>query len=169
MLDTLLSQKPGFSKKPGFFCVERYASGTLRERTTYLGCDRFNYTKRNATSYNPRNQIIAKTSVTTGRIPDETPTNLQEQILMQDALAAAVQSINCKEILGTSQEPLRDAPRLVANYGGNLEDWVKMASTQTTIINGASVQVHWFRNRQTLENVEFKFKRQYLKISSTNI
>lgn len=54
--------------------------------------------------------------MTTGRIPDETPTKLQEQILMQDAKTAAVQAINCKEILGTPQEPLRDAPRLVANY-----------------------------------------------------
>ena len=107
--------------------------------------------------------------MTTGRIPDEIPTNLQEQLLMQDAKAAAAQAINCKEILGTPQEPLRDAPRLVANYGGNLEDWVKMASTQTNIINGASVQIHWFRNRQTLENVEFKFKRQYLKTTSTNL
>lgn len=121
------------------------------------------------TSYDPINQIIFKTSVTTGRIPDEIPTNLQEQLLMQDAKAAAVQAINCKEILGTPQEPLRDAPRLVANYGGNLEDWIKMASIQTKIINGASVQIHWFRNRQTLENVEFKFKRQYLKTTSTNL
>lgn len=110
-----------------------------------------------------------KLIVTTGRIPDEIPTNLPEQLLMQDAKAAAIQAINCKEILGTPQEPLRDAPRLVANYGGNLEDWVKMASTQTAIINGASVQIHWFRNRQTFENVEFKFKRHYIKTSFTNI
>lgn len=121
------------------------------------------------TFYNQISQIIANTNVTTGRIPDEIPSNLQEQLLMQDAKAAAIQAINCKEILGTPQEPLRDSPRLVANYGGNLEDWVKMASTQTAIINGASVQVHWFRNRQTLENVEFKFKRQYMKIFSQNL
>lgn len=67
-----------------------------------------------------------KVIVATGRIPDEIPTNLQEQFLMQDAKAAAIQAINCKEILGTPQESLRDAPQLVANYGGNLEDWVRL-------------------------------------------
>ncbi len=64
--------------------------------------------------------------------------------------------------------PLGDAPRLVANYGGQPGDWVKMSSTQTKVISGASVQVHWFRNIQTARNVEFKFKRTYPKIAPKN-
>jgi hypothetical protein len=56
--------------------------------------------------------------VTTGAIPDDIPTNLQEQLFLQDAKAG-----NGRAIQGGIDEPLRDAPRLVANYGGLPEDW----------------------------------------------
>jgi hypothetical protein len=64
---------------------------------------------------------------------------------------------------------LGDAPRLIAVYGGNSEDWDKMTSIEAFEINGASVQVHWFRNSQTLQDVEFKFKRQYPKTAPKNL
>ena len=99
-----------------------------------------------------------------GAIPDESPTNLQEQLLLQDALAG-----NGKGILGGANNMLGDAPRLVAIYGGYPEHWYKMTSIQAFTINGASVQVHWFRNSQTQENVECKFKRQYPKIAPKNL
>ena len=99
----------------------------------------------------------------TGAIPDDIPTNLQEQLLLHDAKAG-----NGRAIQGGIDEPLGDAPRLVANYGGLAEDWYKMTSNQAFMINGASVQVHWFRNIQTLQDVEFKFKRQYPKTAPKN-
>ena len=102
--------------------------------------------------------------MTTGAIPDETPSNLQEQLLLQDAQAG-----NCRSIQIGADQPLGDSPRLAAIYGGNLEDWDKMTSNQAFEINGASVQVHWFRNSQTLQDVEFKFKRQYPKIAPKNL
>jgi hypothetical protein len=43
-----------------------------------------------------------------------------------------------------------------------------LTSNQAFMINGASVQVHWFRNIQTLQDVEFKFKRQYPKTAPKN-
>ncbi|NES01091.1 MAG: hypothetical protein F6J86_46285 [Symploca sp. SIO1B1] len=95
-------------------------------------------------------------NVQRSKIPDEVPRNLKEQLLLKDAKAGSA-----KKIQGSPDEALRDAPRLTANYGGNLEDWVKMSSIQAPIINGASVQVHWFRNTKTLEDVELKFKRVY--------
>ena len=98
-----------------------------------------------------------------GSIPDEAPTNLQEQLLLQDAKAG-----NGIQIQGGPLMLLGDAPRLVANYGGQPGDWIKMSSTQTKVISGASVQVHWFRNIQTARNVEFKFKRTYPRIASKN-
>ncbi|HEY9608642.1 hypothetical protein [Allocoleopsis sp.] len=101
--------------------------------------------------------------MTTGAISDDIPTNLQEQLLLQDAKVG-----NGRAIQGGIDEPLGDAPRLVANYGGLPEDWYKMTSNQAFIINGSSVQVHWFRNLQTLQDVEFKFKRQYPKTASKN-
>ncbi|MEG4456686.1 hypothetical protein [Microcoleus sp. N9_A1] len=64
---------------------------------------------------------------------------------------------------------LGDAPRLIEVYGGNSEDWDKMTSIEAFEINGASVQVHWFRNSQTLQDVEFKFKRQYPKTAPKNL
>jgi hypothetical protein len=96
-------------------------------------------------------------------IPDEAPTNLQEQLLLQDAKAG-----NGIQIQGGPLMPLGDAPRLVANYGGQPGDWVKISSTQTKVISGASVQVHWLRNIKTGQNVEFKFKRTYPKIAPKN-
>ncbi len=99
-----------------------------------------------------------------GAIADESPRNLQEQLLLQDAKAG-----NCKVIRRGTDRLLGDAPRLIAVYGGNSEDWDKMTSIEAFEINGASVQVHWFRNSQTLQDVEFKFKRQYLKIAPKNL
>ncbi|MEC4985069.1 MAG: hypothetical protein SAJ37_11705 [Oscillatoria sp. PMC 1068.18] len=98
-----------------------------------------------------------------GKIPDETPRNLQEQLLLEDAKTG-----NGKVIIFGIDNPLADAPRLVANYGGAAEDWDKMTSIQTAIVEGASVQVHWFRNSKTLEDVEFKFKRQYPRKAPSN-
>lgn len=99
-----------------------------------------------------------------GAIPDESPRNLQEQLLLQDAKAG-----NCKVIRRGTDRLLGDAPRLIAVYGGKSEDWDKMTSIEAFEINGASVQVHWFRNSQTLQDVEFKFKRQYPKIAPKNL
>ncbi|MCP2726919.1 hypothetical protein [Limnofasciculus baicalensis] len=102
--------------------------------------------------------------MTTGAIPDESPRNLQEQLLLEDAKAG-----NCRSIQVGTDKLLRDAPRLVAIYGGTPEDWHKMTSNQAFEINGVSVQVHWFRNSQTLEDFEFKFKRQYPKAAPKNL
>jgi hypothetical protein len=98
-----------------------------------------------------------------GIIRDENPSNLQEQLLLEDAKAG-----NGIPIQGGRAEPLRDAPRLVAHYGGKPEDWVKMSSTQTKIINGMIVQIHWFKNIQNNQTVEFKVKRTYPKIAPKN-
>ncbi|WP_226583410.1 hypothetical protein [Microseira wollei] len=48
--------------------------------------------------------------MTIGAIPDETPSNLKEQLLLQDAKAG-----NGRTIQGGIDDPLGDAPRLVAN------------------------------------------------------
>ena len=99
-----------------------------------------------------------------GAIPDESPSNLQEQLLLQDAKAG-----NCRAIQGGSGDILGDVSRLVALYGGNPEDWYKITSIQAFVINGASVQIHWFENREILQQVELKFKRQYPKIAPKNL
>ncbi|MCC3418450.1 MAG: hypothetical protein JGK24_02400 [Microcoleus sp. PH2017_29_MFU_D_A] len=99
-----------------------------------------------------------------GAIPDEEPRNLPEQLLLQDAKVG-----NCIVIHCGTDKLLGDAPRLVALYGGNSEDWDKMTSIEAFEVNGYSVQVHWFRNSQTFQEVEFKFKRQYPKTAPKNM
>lgn len=101
--------------------------------------------------------------MTQGQIPDDTPTNLQEQILLEDA-----KNQPGVEIIGGTDTPLRDAPRLIANYGGNPEYWYKIASNQTTIIDGAIVEIHWYRNNKTGQNVEYKIKRTYPRTARKN-
>jgi len=102
--------------------------------------------------------------VNQGAIPDESPRNLQEQLLLQDANAG-----NCRAIQGGPGDILGDVPRRVALYGGNPEDWYKITSIQAFVINGASVQVHWFENGEISQQVELKFKRQYPKIAPNNL
>jgi len=101
--------------------------------------------------------------VTTGPIPDETPNNLEEQLLLEEAKKG-----EGKIIFNGRRKPLRYAPQLVANYGGFPKDWDKMTTAQFLVIDGASVQVHWYRNKKTGQNVEFKFKREYPKTSPKN-
>ena len=58
--------------------------------------------------------------MTTGAIPDEIPTNLQEQLLLQDAKAG-----NGRTIQGGIDDPLGDAPRLVETTGEVLKIGIK--------------------------------------------
>lgn len=96
-------------------------------------------------------------------IPDESPTNLQEKLLLEQAKAGMGRPIQ-----GGTRKPLGDATRLVATYGGSPGDWVKMTTTKNMIIDSITVQVHLFRNILTGQNVEFKFKGQYPKTAPTN-
>nr|WP_228056410.1 hypothetical protein [Microcoleus sp. LEGE 07076] len=89
---------------------------------------------------------------------------MQEQLLLQDAKASVG-----KRIQGSADKLLGDASRLVANYGGEVGDWVKMLSVQIAVIEGAVVEVHWFRNNETAQTVEFKFKRTYPKAVSKTL
>ncbi len=101
--------------------------------------------------------------MTTGPIPDETPSNLEEQLLLEEAKRG-----EGKRIFYGLDKILRSAPQLVANYGGSPEDWDKMTTAQFLVIDGATVQVHWYRNNKTGQNVEFKFKREYPKTAPRN-
>ncbi|MDY6805442.1 MAG: hypothetical protein SXA11_16765 [Cyanobacteriota bacterium] len=101
--------------------------------------------------------------MTIGPVPDESPINLQEQLLLEEA-----QRGEGKIIFNGLRKPLRYAPQLVANYGGSPEDWDKMTTKQSAVIDGASVQVHWYQNNKTGQNVEFKFKREYPKTAPRN-
>jgi filamentous hemagglutinin len=60
---------------------------------------------------------------------------------------------------GTGQR-LRDAPRLVATYGGELTDWAKMVSRGVVRVpfGGPVIQIHWYENPVRNLAVEAKWK-----------
>lgn len=79
-----------------------------------------------------------------GRLSDAVPANLPQQLALN-----AARSGGGREIM----RDLADTPRLAANYGQGT--WVKMQS----VLRGAqgNITVHWFRNAETGQNVEYKF------------
>jgi hypothetical protein len=90
-----------------------------------------------------------------GPIPDVVPTNLSEQLVLEEAAANADVIIDNVD--------LGDAPRLEAVYGDG--EWVKMSWTHQ--VEGAPsgvagqsgrFEVHFFKNIDTGQTVEFKFK-----------
>jgi hypothetical protein len=93
-----------------------------------------------------------------GPIPDEQPQNLEEQLLMEDSRSKEIRGENGPPIQGGPRRPLKDEPRLIDNYGGKSGDWVKKTGPNKEI-NGVPTEVHYFKNTQTGETVEWKFKR----------
>ncbi|TNV14046.1 hypothetical protein FH968_20730 [Buttiauxella sp. B2] len=55
-----------------------------------------------------------------------------------------------------SKDPLRDAPRLVAEYGGKVSDWSKVSSKSYTAADGSQFEIHAYRNAITGQLVEPK-------------
>lgn len=96
-------------------------------------------------------------SVIAARKPDVEPTNLIEQLTMDEAKAG---SLDEKIIMGEgTAQPLGDTPRLDAGYGPGR--WVKMQHVhygQDVLGNPQTTTIHWFRNLDTGVNCEFKFK-----------
>ena len=76
-------------------------------------------------------------------IADAVPRNLAETMALDTARQGYGQ-----QIMGT----MSDAPRLIANYGEGA--WVKMQYVLRG--NNSNVTVHYFRNLDTLLDVEFK-------------
>ncbi|MGI8312907.1 putative T7SS-secreted protein [Saccharopolyspora hattusasensis] len=54
--------------------------------------------------------------------------------------------------------PLRDAPRLAAEHGGQPEEWIKKSSTSYTDKEGRTFETHWYEHGPTGNRVEFKHK-----------
>ena len=59
------------------------------------------------------------------------------------------------KVIATS---VRDAPRLVAQYGGRVKDWIKMSSATHKGRDGFKFATHWYKNIKTGKIVEYKTK-----------
>lgn len=55
-----------------------------------------------------------------------------------------------------AKDPLRDAPRLAAEYGGKASDWSKVSSKSYTAADGTQFEIHAYRNSITGQLVEPK-------------
>ncbi|BET12072.1 hypothetical protein THI4931_31140 [Pandoraea sputorum] len=92
-----------------------------------------------------------------------------------DSAANAVNGLNLNKSLASQQQlsdlmsgkgvatsgngtnvVLRDAPRLVSEYGGQLSDWSKVSSSSYTATDGTQFEIHAYRNAVTGQVVEPK-------------
>lgn len=92
-----------------------------------------------------------------GPIPDVVPTSLNEQLILEEAAANADVIIDNVD--------LEDAPRLEAVYGDG--EWVKMkwehqeaGAPEGVAGRSGKYVVHFFKNIDTGQTVEFKFKNR---------
>ncbi|NKJ48090.1 hypothetical protein CIC12_15345 [Burkholderia sp. SG-MS1] len=94
---------------------------------------------------------------------------------MSEGAANAVSGLNLNKSLASQQQlsdlaagngtniagsgtsvPLRDASRLVSEYGGQPSDWSKVSSSSYTAADGTQFEIHAYRNTATGQVVEPK-------------
>ena len=56
------------------------------------------------------------------------------------------------------KEVFKNEARVVADYGGEIGDWVKKSSSQAFTSDGRKFQIHWVENLKTGERFEEKTK-----------
>lgn len=88
-----------------------------------------------------------------GKNKDEEAENFEEFMVMLEARMGAGYFIQPKPGKG----PLGDAPRLKALYGDGV--WIKM-EWKRKLRSGKIIIIHYFKNINNNDNVEFKFKRR---------
>ncbi|WP_244136841.1 VENN motif pre-toxin domain-containing protein [Burkholderia pyrrocinia] len=82
--------------------------------------------------------------------------NLNKSLANQQQLSQLT-SGNGINIAGNGTNvPLRDAPRLVSEYGGQASDWSKVSSSGYTAADGSLFEIHAYRNAVTGQVVEPK-------------
>ncbi|MBP0596374.1 hypothetical protein J8I87_43745 [Paraburkholderia sp. LEh10] len=82
--------------------------------------------------------------------------NLNKSLASEQQLSdlAAGKGINIAG--GGTNVPLRDAPRLVSEYGGQPSDWSKVSTSSYTAADGSQFEIHAYRNNVTGQVVEPK-------------
>jgi RHS repeat-associated protein len=61
--------------------------------------------------------------------------------------------------------PINDVRRLVASYGGEEADWMKMSSSSYVGVDGVTQETHWYQSAATGERFEFKIKTGWEKVA----
>ena len=104
-----------------------------------LSYEGFDYAGQLACNLNPNRTLK-------GRIPDQPPATLAQQLALEEAKAGSGNII---------MKNLADTPRLESLYEPG--KWVKLEHVHRSL-DGTNIVIHWFRNLTTGQNVEYKFK-----------
>jgi filamentous hemagglutinin len=82
--------------------------------------------------------------------------NLNKSLASEAQLADLAKSGGATVAGNGAKDPLRDAPRLAAEYGGKASDWSKVSSKSYTAADGTQFEIHAYRNSITGQLVEPK-------------
>ncbi|MGP2518212.1 hemagglutinin repeat-containing protein [Yersinia sp. 2545 StPb PI] len=82
--------------------------------------------------------------------------NLNKSLANEAQLADLINNGGTSVAGKGAKDPLRDAPRLAAEYGGKAEDWSKVSSSSYKAADGTIFEIHAYRNALTGKVVEPK-------------
>uniref|UniRef100_UPI001F345321 VENN motif pre-toxin domain-containing protein n=1 Tax=Yersinia thracica TaxID=2890319 RepID=UPI001F345321 len=82
--------------------------------------------------------------------------NLNKSLANEAQLADLIKNGGTSVAGKGAKDPLRDAPRLAAEYGGKAEDWSKVSSSSYKAADGTIFEIHAYRNGLTGKVVEPK-------------
>uniref|UniRef100_UPI0039EFA494 hypothetical protein n=1 Tax=Bordetella sputigena TaxID=1416810 RepID=UPI0039EFA494 len=82
--------------------------------------------------------------------------NLNKSLASQEQLSEILSGNGIKIAGSGTNTPLRDAPRLAAEYGGKATDWSKVSSSSYISSDGAKLEIHAYQNTVTGQVVEPK-------------
>ncbi|PJO24579.1 hypothetical protein EXE55_09340 [Burkholderia glumae] len=82
--------------------------------------------------------------------------NLNKSLASQQQLSQLTSGSGINIAGNGTNVPLRDAARLVSEYGGQASDWSKVSSSSYTSADGSQFEIHAYRNAVTGQGVEPK-------------
>ena len=82
------------------------------------------------------------------------------KILLQKSLASQAQlgEVGFSGRIIAMGDNIREVPRLVSTYGGQVSDWVKLSSSNFTSIDQVTFEIHWYANQALNLIVDVKTK-----------
>lgn len=93
-----------------------------------------------------------------GAVNNATKAKLNKQLASEEQIEELNSGV-AERIAGAgTNKQLRDAPRLVKEYGGEVDDWAKVGSSNRKHLDGFSQETHAYQNVKTGQIVEHKTK-----------
>ena len=110
------------------------------------------------TAKNLKTKLKAGSVPKSGAVNNATKVKLNKQLASQEQVGELNSGV-AERIAGAgTNKPLRDAPRLANEYGGEAGDWAKIGSSNRKHLDGFSQETHAYQNVKTGQIVEHKSK-----------